>query len=109
MDYISSFILGYVQQSKTFISSSQASVAFTLISRKEVMRLGTRFFSRGIDSNGNVSNYVETEQILIFNNEISNSNNPTTKIFSYLQIRGSIPILWTQNPTLKYKPPVEIE
>ena len=32
-----------------------------LISRKSVYRLGSRFFSRGADTLGNVSNFVETE------------------------------------------------
>lgn len=39
-------------------------VSLMIIARKEVGRLGSRFFSRGIDKNGNVSNFVETEQIL---------------------------------------------
>jgi hypothetical protein len=34
-----------------------------LISRRNRYRLGTRFKSRGIDDNGNVSNFVETEQV----------------------------------------------
>ncbi len=34
-----------------------------LISRRNRFRLGTRFKSRGIDDNGNVSNFVETEQV----------------------------------------------
>lgn len=51
-------------------------------------------FCRGIDSSGNVSNFVETEQIVEYNGE---------KV-SFVQIRGSIPIYWYQTPNLKYKP-----
>lgn len=39
-------------------------VSLMIIARKEVCRLGARFYSRGIDEDGNVSNFVETEQIL---------------------------------------------
>ena len=39
-------------------------VSLMIIARKEVCRLGARFYSRGIDKEGNVSNFVETEQIL---------------------------------------------
>jgi len=49
---------------------------------------------RGIDSQGNPANYVETEQILEYDNYYS----------SFVQIRGSIPLYWSQMPNLKYKP-----
>ncbi|XP_063975087.1 phosphatidylinositol-3-phosphatase SAC1 [Diachasmimorpha longicaudata] len=65
-----------------------------IISRRSVHRAGTRLFSRGIDTNGNVSNYVETEQIIEVNGDRS----------SFVQIRGSIPLFWQQAPNLKYKP-----
>lgn len=39
-------------------------ISLMIIARKEVCRMGARFFSRGIDKNGNVSNFAETEQIL---------------------------------------------
>ncbi|XP_015118283.1 phosphatidylinositide phosphatase SAC1 isoform X2 [Diachasma alloeum] len=65
-----------------------------IISRRSVHRAGTRLFSRGIDANGNVSNYVETEQIIEVNGDRS----------SFVQTRGSIPLFWQQAPNLKYKP-----
>jgi len=34
---------------------------FYLISRRSFLRGGTRFIDRGIDDNGYVANYVETE------------------------------------------------
>ena len=43
------------------VESVDASIV--ILARKEVGRLGARFFSRGIDQMGNVSNFVETEQI----------------------------------------------
>ena len=65
-----------------------------IVSRRTVHRAGTRLFSRGIDSNGNVSNYVETEQLVEANGDRS----------SFVQTRGSIPLFWQQAPNLKYKP-----
>ncbi|KAL4886374.1 SacI homology domain-containing protein [Aspergillus karnatakaensis] len=59
----------------------------TLISRLSSRRAGTRFNARGIDDDGNVANFVETETILWI---------PPGIAFSYVQIRGSVPIFWEQ-------------
>ena len=59
---------------------------FYLISRRSNKRAGTRYNVRGIDDEGNVANFVETEQIFYFNNYCC----------SHLQIRGSVPIFWQQ-------------
>ena len=37
---------------------------FALVSRKDCRRPGRRFISRGLDKEGNASNFVETEHIL---------------------------------------------
>lgn len=42
-----------------------------VIAKKSRNRLGARFYSRGTDSNGNVSNFVETEQILKYKSKYS--------------------------------------
>ncbi|WEW60113.1 Inositol-1,4,5-trisphosphate 5-phosphatase 1 [Emydomyces testavorans] len=63
----------------------------TLISRLSSRRAGTRFNSRGIDDDGQVSNFVETETILWI---------PSGITFSYTQVRGSVPIFWEQTPGL---------
>ncbi|KAI9777652.1 MAG: inositol polyphosphate 5-phosphatase [Peltula sp. TS41687] len=63
----------------------------TLISRLSCRRAGTRFNARGIDDDGNVANFVETETIFYV---------PSGLCFSYTQIRGSIPIFWEQAPGL---------
>jgi hypothetical protein len=59
----------------------------TLLSRLSCRRAGTRFNARGIDDEGNVANFVETETLL------------TTDewVFSYAQIRGSVPLFWEQS------------
>lgn len=69
-----------------------------IVSRRSVHRAGTRLFSRGIDATGNVSNYVETEQLIEINGDRS----------SFVQTRGSIPLFWYQAPNLKYKPKPQI-
>ena len=61
--------------------------ALTLISRLSCRRAGTRFNARGIDDDGNVANFVETETIFW---------HPSGLCFSYAQIRGSVPLFWEQ-------------
>ena len=61
--------------------------------------LGTRFHSRGIDEQGNVSNFVETEQIVMYEESVQ----------SFTQVRGSIPVFWRQNINIRYKPPMELD
>jgi len=83
---------GFVSINEVLVRSEKFS--FILISRRSSKRTGTRLFSRGTDGQGNVSNFVETEQIVEYNGEIA----------SFVQIRGSIPLYWSQKPNLKYKP-----
>lgn len=61
----------------------------TLISRLSCRRAGTRFNSRGIDDDGNVANFVETETVYW---------HPANLCFSYAQVRGSVPMFWEQAP-----------
>jgi hypothetical protein len=74
---------------KRKLSSLPASV--TVISRLSSRRAGTRFNSRGIDDNGNVANFVETETIFW---------SPTGLCFSYVQVRGSVPLFWESSSSL---------
>ena len=56
-----------------------------------------RYRSRGADPQGNVANFVETEQIVA----------PLTtgqSVASFGEIRGSVPIVWTQADK-GFKPP----
>ena len=61
--------------------------SITLVSRLSCRRAGTRFNARGIDDDGNVANFVETETVFWY---------PSGLCFSYAQIRGSVPIFWEQ-------------
>lgn len=75
----------------------------TVISRRSTQRAGLRYLRRGIDEEGNVANAVETEQILSDSTWDRNS-----KIQSFLQIRGSIPLFFTQSPySLKPAPVIQ--
>lgn len=75
-----------IKAPKTNLPSS-----LTLISRLSCRRAGTRFNSRGIDDDGNVANFVETETLLY---------HPSSLCFSYAQVRGSVPVFWEQAPGL---------
>ncbi|CAF4524189.1 unnamed protein product, partial [Rotaria magnacalcarata] len=43
---------------------NENSFTYGVISRRSTYRAGTRLFIRGIDNDGKVANFVETEQIL---------------------------------------------
>ncbi|CAJ0871840.1 5090_t:CDS:10 [Entrophospora sp. SA101] len=65
---------------------------FILISRRSRDRAGLRYQRRGINENGDVANFVD--EIL--------------HLVSFIQVRGSIPIFWSQSPySLKPKPVLE--
>ncbi|KAG0325403.1 hypothetical protein BGZ99_000650 [Dissophora globulifera] len=84
---------------------------FALISRRSRHRAGTRYFSRGVDAQGNVSNFNETEQIVIADAGLDGSASalPGGQIYlSHVQTRGSIPIYWTQINNVKYTPKLKI-
>lgn len=70
----------------------------TLISRRSILRPGLRYLRRGIDSDGSTANYVETEQIVS-----EPSWSPATSIHSFTQVRGSIPLFFSQSP-YSFKP-----
>jgi hypothetical protein len=75
-----------------------SNLLLTLISRRSIQRAGLRYLRRGVDNDGNVANNVETEQILS-----SQSWSKTEKEFSLTQIRGSIPLFFSQSP-YSFKP-----
>ncbi|KAG1049124.1 hypothetical protein G6F43_008533 [Rhizopus delemar] len=65
---------------------------FILISRRSKERAGMRYQRRGVNEDGEVSNFVETEQIVIF------KRNEINHVASFIQTRGSIPLFWSQSP-----------
>ncbi|EPS41250.1 hypothetical protein H072_4844 [Dactylellina haptotyla CBS 200.50] len=69
----------------------------TLLTRRSVHRAGLRYLRRGVDENGYVANCVETEQLL--------SDIDKNTEYSFVQMRGSIPVFFQQSPyALKPKP-----
>ena len=98
--FILPLVFGFLHIQHTFANHKALTVA--LISRRSRFRAGTRFFSRGIDVDGNVSNFNETEQMIL----IPGSTGQTW--MSYVQTRGSIPLYWAEVMNLKYKPRLRI-
>ncbi|CAG8450076.1 3262_t:CDS:10 [Ambispora gerdemannii] len=91
---------GYVQIENCEIENQ--SFDFMLISRRSRERAGLRYQRRGLNEFGKVANFVETEQI------ISMPIGDTTHLVSFLQIRGSIPLFWSQSGnSLRPKPVLE--
>ncbi|XP_008198080.1 phosphatidylinositide phosphatase SAC2 isoform X1 [Tribolium castaneum] len=106
--WILPIIQGYIQIEncrvdlpKEFQSSTGKNYEiFTLciLSRRSRFRAGTRYKRRGVDEDGQCANYVETEQLVAYqNHEVS-----------FVQVRGSVPVYWSQ-PGYKYRPPPRID
>ncbi|KAI9318070.1 SacI homology domain-containing protein [Dichotomocladium elegans] len=73
---------------------------FILISRRSRERAGMRYQRRGVNEQGEVANFVETEQIVVFYRD------QTPHVASFVQTRGSIPIFWSQSPYSLHPVPV---
>lgn len=92
----------------------RARFTFALITRRSRHRGGTRYFSRGIDEQGHVSNYNETEQIAILNDHVGGlggkggAGGRELEILAYVQTRGSVPVYWAEVNTLRYSPRLQI-
>ncbi|KAI0677390.1 DNase I-like protein [Trametes maxima] len=67
-------------------NGSPAVATLTLISRLGWKRAGTRFNTRGVDDDGNCANFVETETVF----------STDQHCYSYVQVRGSVPLFWEQ-------------
>ncbi|EAR85273.2 SacI-like domain protein (macronuclear) [Tetrahymena thermophila SB210] len=78
-------IQGFVTQFTTLLKDNQP-IQYTLITRRSSFRGGTRYNHRGVDEDGNVANYCESEQILQLGSICC----------SHTQIRGSVPLFWEQ-------------
>ncbi|MCO5613559.1 hypothetical protein L7F22_067836 [Adiantum nelumboides] len=78
--FLTTVIQGYVGATQI----GPANIA--LISRLSWKRAGTRFATRGVDDDGNVANFAETETLYTYED----------KTMSYVQVRGSVPLFWEQ-------------
>lgn len=61
-------MMGYFRQC-SFLLNDETNVELILISRRSRYRSGVRMHCRGIDEEGYVANYVETEQVKQRTNE----------------------------------------
>uniref|UniRef100_A0A915JV85 phosphoinositide 5-phosphatase n=1 Tax=Romanomermis culicivorax TaxID=13658 RepID=A0A915JV85_ROMCU len=77
-------ICGGVEIKTVYVGNLQARAC--VISRLSCERMGTRFNVRGTNDSGHVANFVETEQVIFYDN----------KVASFVQTRGSVPLFWEQ-------------
>lgn len=117
--YILPVMFGMMRITPARVKST--SFTFALITRRSRHRAGTRYFSRGIDEQGNVSNYNETEQIVILNDSTgglsgfgggqsmtSGKAGQDLQVYSFVQTRGSVPVFWAEVNDLKYTPKLQV-
>lgn len=121
--YILPVMFGMMRIATTKIKSTP--FTFALITRRSRFRGGTRYFSRGIDEQGHVSNYNETEQAILLNDStgrppgfaggqgmqngrIGGVANSETQVMSYVQTRGSVPVYWAEVNNLHYTPKLQV-
>ena len=93
-------VAGQVKKTDTLVEPEDNDSGFllTLISRRSIKRPGLRYLRRGVDDEGHAANSVETEQIL------SKASWPAdARTYSFTQIRGSIPLFFSQSP-YSFKP-----
>uniref|UniRef100_A0A182J428 SAC domain-containing protein n=1 Tax=Anopheles atroparvus TaxID=41427 RepID=A0A182J428_ANOAO len=95
-NWVLPIIQGFVQVEQCVIGNECFTLA--LVSRRSRNRAGTRYKRRGVDELGNCANYVETEQVLSLRQHQ----------ISFTQVRGSVPVYWSQ-PGYKYRPPPRLD
>ncbi|XP_048621144.1 phosphoinositide phosphatase SAC5-like [Brassica napus] len=87
-------VYGFFQQTKCLVSDEQ--FILTVIARRSRHYAGTRYLRRGVNEEGSVANEVETEQIVT--KEVPEGQKiPMTSV---VQMRGSIPLFWSQKPSV---------
>jgi hypothetical protein len=120
--YILPVMFGMMSITNTSIKGN--GMTFVLITRRSRFRTGTRYLSRGIDEEGHVSNFNESEQTIILNDSASTGltsyagdqgfangkpvSGKETQVLSYIQTRGSVPVFWAEISTLHYTPKLQI-
>uniref|UniRef100_A0A4W4GZU7 SAC domain-containing protein n=1 Tax=Electrophorus electricus TaxID=8005 RepID=A0A4W4GZU7_ELEEL len=104
-DWLMYIIHGFCGQSKLLIYGRPVYV--TLIARRSSRFAGTRFLKRGANCEGDVANEVETEQII---HDASVMSFMAGSYSSYVQVRGSVPLYWSQDiSTMMPKPPIRLD
>jgi hypothetical protein len=105
-EFIKPIINGFVEIRS--IKEYEKDFIFCVIARKDNRRTGMRYLCRGADLNGNCANFIETETLIFINDLKENDYNKNNYIdvISHLQIRGSIPLLWSQPSNFNFVPKV---
>eukprot|EP00058_Branchiostoma_floridae_P018686 XP_002604175.1 hypothetical protein BRAFLDRAFT_278184 [Branchiostoma floridae] len=104
-DWRMSIIHGFCAQSNVCVYGRP--VFITLIARRSILFAGTRFLKRGANCEGQVANEVETEQIVHDASVLSLGSGRYT---AYVQMRGSVPLYWSQDiTTMMPKPPIGLD
>ncbi|XP_019459121.1 PREDICTED: phosphoinositide phosphatase SAC2-like isoform X2 [Lupinus angustifolius] len=94
-------VYGFFKQVDLSISGRE--INLTIIARRSKHYAGTRYLKRGVNEKGRVANDVETEQIVFAD---AHDGCPM-QISSMVQIRGSIPLFWSQEASpLNLKPDI---
>ena len=121
--FILPVMFGMMRIAVTQIKSTP--LTFALITRRSRYRAGTRYFTRGIDEQGHVANFNETEQILtlnegsgsmggfaigdtVQNGKTGRNSGSDLQVLSFVQTRGSVPAYWAEVNTLHYVPNLQI-
>ena len=101
--FVPTVFMGFAEQlgGLNFLAAGrQHSLSVSLVARRSVQRPGTRQWRRGADQRSCVANFVETEQLV--------SSEDGELVASFVQTRGSLPLLWSQTPCLQYKIPIRL-
>ncbi|XP_022875965.1 phosphoinositide phosphatase SAC1 isoform X1 [Olea europaea var. sylvestris] len=92
---------GNFKQVRLSIFGRDFSIA--LVSRRSRHFAGTRYLKRGVNDHGRVANDVETEQIVLD----EEAGTCKGKMSSVVQMRGSIPLFWSQEAS-RFSPKPDI-
>lgn len=92
---------GHFKQTRLSIFGKDFSVS--LVSRRSRHFAGTRYLKRGVNDHGRVANDVETEQIVLD----EEAGSCKGKMSSVVQMRGSIPLFWSQEAS-RFSPKPDI-
>uniref|UniRef100_T1IB66 phosphoinositide 5-phosphatase n=1 Tax=Rhodnius prolixus TaxID=13249 RepID=T1IB66_RHOPR len=83
-EWLQKVMCGSVEIRTVYVGHRQGKAV--IISRLSCERTGTRFHVRGVNDDGFVANFVETEQAIFMEDCVA----------SYVQTRGSVPLFWEQ-------------
>lgn len=115
--YILPVCFGFLKITTAVLKNT--ALTFVLITRKSRHRAGTRYLTRGVDEDGHVSNFNETEQVVIVGasdgavggysqDTIGSHGAEKVQVLSYVQTRGSVPVFWAEVNNLSYTPKLQI-